>query len=164
MGARAILAMSALAAGLWICLMGALHGRRALEEPARAGEVAALLLGGGAVMAVAFGLIGTWSRRRVLAAPLEASERVLADGWANRHGAGGWLLLTDRALVFRTSGLSVRSTRWPLAQLTAVEGAGPRGLLPGLLLLGLQDWSQVRLVVLERGRWEAAIAAARQTP
>lgn len=163
MGARSIPVVFALAVTLWIVLMGAFVGRRALEGPERAREVAGLLLGGAAVQGVTLCLLCVWIRRRVLAAPLERGERVLADGWANR-GVGGWLLLTDRALVFRTIGFRVRSTRWPLTELTTVDGAGPRGLLPGLLLVGLQDWSKVRLVVLERGRWEAAIAAARSGP
>jgi hypothetical protein len=89
------------------------------------------------------------------------------QGPANhRRGAearGGWLVLTERALVFRSHGFNVQNAplRVPLAEVRGVRGKRTLGLIPNLLLVERQDGTAEAFVVSERDAWLRAIEAGR---
>jgi len=124
---------------------------------------------------LAFGLVmggfATIQKNRLmLRGELLDGERILYQGpanhWRGAEARGGWLVLTERALVFRAHGFNVQNAPVRL-ELSAIRGVLPRntlGIVPNGMRVDRADGQQERFVVNKRGEWirriEARIAAA----
>jgi hypothetical protein len=103
--------------------------------------------------------IRDWVRRNT-APSLEDRETILLDGFANRHGHGGFLYLTDRRLYFTAHPLNVGSGEWSVAR-SEIDAAVPErtlgGLIPNGLRLTLTSGEEELLTTWERERWSDAL-------
>lgn len=133
------------------------------------GPLAGLVLGGGA--GLLFGvLLATFAeaqrRRMELPGKQLDGEAIIKQGpanhWLGAEARGGWLVLTERRLVFRSHGKNIQNAgaELRLADITAVEPANTLGVVPNGLRVrhgGAVD----KFVLIGRSDWQSAIAAAR---
>jgi hypothetical protein len=125
-----------------------------------AGPVSGLLFG----LALAV-FIRRQSDRLAIRTELLDGERIVHQGganhWRGSEARGGWLVLTERALVFRSHGLNVQNAgaRIELANIRAVSKINTLGIVPNGLRVDLADGSSERFVVSERGEWLSHLAA-----
>ena len=103
--------------------------------------------------------------RLLIRGELLDGERILYQGaanhWRGREARGGWLVLTERALVFRPHGLNAQ--RAPVRiELPAIRGIGPRntlGIIPNGMRVDTTDAGPERFVVNGQGEWIRRIGA-----
>jgi hypothetical protein len=126
----------------------------------------------GPAAGLAFGVIMAGFVRRQgdrLAIRSEAldGERIVHQGsanhWRGKEARGGWLVLTERALVFRSHGFNVQNAgvRVELAKVRGVSPSSTLGIVPNGLRVELVDGTEERFVVGERPKWLAYLAAGR---
>lgn len=135
-----------------------------LVGPGRAlmiGPAAGLLFG---VLLAAF--VAAQRRRMEIPGGVLDGERILHQGPANHKEGiemrGGWLVLTERALVFRSHGMNVQNAplRVELSQIRVVAAVRTGGVVPNGLLVDLGGGRTVQFVVQERAAWLQRLAAA----
>jgi len=132
--------------------------KNGLEPALVSGPPAGLLFG------LALATFVKWqSGRLVVRTELLDGERVLYQGganhWRGKEGRGGWLVLTERALVFRSHGYNLQNVpvRIELGRLRAVVPYRSAGVFANGLQLELLDGSRERFVVNRRHEWMARI-------
>jgi hypothetical protein len=84
-----------------------------------------------------------------------------ANHWRNAEARGGWLLLTERRLVFRTHGKNLQNAPLELSLdlVRAVEPARTLGVIPNGVRVVRTDGGEERFVVGDRATWLAKFAA-----
>jgi hypothetical protein len=134
------------------------------------GPLVGLIFGGGA--GLLFGvLLATFAeaqRRRMEIPGKELDgEKIIKQGpanhWLGAEARGGWLVLTERRLVFRSHGKNIQNAgaELRLADITAVEPSNTLGIVPNGLRVRHGDAVE-KFVLTERSDWRTAIAAARR--
>lgn len=125
----------------------------------------------GPVMGLVFGVLlaafAAWQKKRMgVQGGVLDGERVVHEGAAN-HSAGlekrgGWLVLTERAFVFRSHGLNVQNAplRLPLDEVTGLEPARTLGLFPNAIRIRTGDGAEAHFVVNDRSGWLRAYSRA----
>jgi hypothetical protein len=122
----------------------------------------------GAFAGLAFGLVMAgflmWQTRRMMVRGESLDgERILYQGaanhWRGREARGGWLVLTERALVFRAHGVNMQKTPVRI-ELSTVKGVVPchtLGIVPNGLRVERVDGVEERFVLNGRGEWARRI-------
>jgi hypothetical protein len=86
-------------------------------------------------------------------------ERILFQGaanhWRGAESRGGWLVLTERALVFRAHGFNAQTAplRVELSEVQTVAPCASLGIIPNGLRLELRDGKREQFVVNGRSEW-----------
>ena len=154
---------SALAAGIpfGLAMTAFFTMQHGLERALVAGPISGVLFG------VAIAAFSTVQRRRLeIPGGMLDGERVLHQGPANHvrgiESRGGWLVLTERSLAFRSHGLNVQNAplRLALADIRAAFGRRTGGLIPNGLRVDRKDGGEEIFVVGGRGEWLRALEAA----
>jgi hypothetical protein len=124
-----------------------------------AGTFAGLLFG---VLLAAF--VEGQRRRLEIRSGVLDGEKIVRQGpanhWRGVEARGGWLVLTERRLVFTSHGKNVQNqgAEVRLDAITAVEPASSLGIVPNGLRVRHGDDAVEKFVVTERGAWLVALA------
>jgi len=129
----------------------------------------------GLVSGVLFGLtIGVFqdvqAQKLAVAGDVFEGEPILHQGPANhrrgREMRGGWLVLTDRRLVFRSHGKNLQNAPLdlPLAEVRGAEPCRTLGIVPNGVRVLRTDGGEERFVVADRATWIAKLAARTNPP
>jgi hypothetical protein len=126
------------------------------------GPVAGLLFGS---IAAVFVKIQSW--RLMVRGDVLDGERIVYQGganhWSGAEARGGWLVLTERALVFRAHGLNAQNqpVRIALAAVRAVAPTNTLGIVRNGLRVEQEGGKLDRFVVNQRAEWIRRIEACR---
>ena len=122
----------------------------------------------GALSGLLFGALATlFARRQMhrLAVRDETvnGERLLFQGganhWQGAESRGGWLLLTEKALIFRAHGYNVQNEplRIELVNIKRFAACATLGVIPNGLRIEVMGGAAERFVVSRRGGWLAKL-------
>lgn len=133
------------------------------------GATAGLVIGAGAG-ALFGGMLAAFAegqrRRLTITSGALDGEKIVRQGpanhWRGAEARGGWLVLTDRRLVFRSHGKNVQNegAEVALAEVAAIEPRRTLGIVPNGLRVRRRDGSAETFVVAERRAWVAALTIA----
>ena len=105
-------------------------------------------------------------KRLEIKGPDFEGARILLQGPANHlqraEARGGWLILTDAGLVFRSHGKNIQNAEVRIA-LSEVRRASPYrtlGVIPNGLRLEKANGTEESFVLLDRASWVAGITSA----
>jgi hypothetical protein len=126
---------------------------------------------GGALAGVLFGLgmagIAEWQRKRMeVKGPDFEGSKVVFQGPANHRlgieARGGWLILTESELVFRSHGKNLQNAmvRIPVGELTEATTYRSLGIVANGLRVGRTGGGHESFVVSERALWVERITGA----
>jgi hypothetical protein len=96
-------------------------------------------------------------------------EDIVFQGPANHflkfEGRGGWLLLTNRRLIFRSHGVNIQNQplEIPIAAVRSAVASRTLGIIPNGLQVELLDGHHERFVVNQRNTWEQKISSLVQS-
>ena len=119
-----------------------------------AGALAGLLFGLGAGA-----FVQLQSKRLAVRGDFLAGERIVYQGAANHwrgvEARGGWLILTERALVFRAHGLNAQNApvRIELSSVRSLSPTATLGIVPNGLRVDGVEGARDRFVVGARAEW-----------
>jgi len=122
----------------------------------------------GLVAGVAFGVVmaafAKWQGGRLaIKSDHLDGERILFQGaanhWRGAESRGGWMVLTERALVFRAHGFNAQKAplRVELSQVLTVTPCASLGIIPNGLRVELRDGQREQFVVNGRTEWARRI-------